>query len=83
VHRLEKLRADGAGVTARRLKSQIDVPLLTARPGYFLRARVQTQDIGRELPNGDLITAEDVGKFWFVEGYSRVGGPDILRPDED
>jgi hypothetical protein len=26
------------------------------------------------------VVSEDVGKFWFVPGYSRIGGPDIVRP---
>lgn len=32
----------------------------------------------RILQAGNGAEAEDVGKFWFVVGYSEVGGPDIV-----
>lgn len=32
----------------------------------------------RVLRAGNGAAAEDVGKFWFVVGYSLVGGPDIV-----
>lgn len=51
--------------------------------GHFARARVLPLDVGKELPDGTTIEPEDVGKFWFVPGYSRIGGPDIIRPDEE
>lgn len=49
---------------------------------HYLEARVTEQDVGREYPNGEQVEPEDVGKFWFVEGYSRVGGPDVIRPGD-
>jgi hypothetical protein len=79
---LERKASRGSDNTARRLGAEIDVPLLTFLPHNYLRARVQAEDVGRTYPNGETIEAADVGKFWFVEGYSRVGGPDVLRPDE-
>lgn len=44
---------------------------LTTRTGRQLRI----------LQAGNGATAEDVGKFWFVVGYSKVGGGDIV-PNE-
>lgn len=32
----------------------------------------------RVLAAGNGATAEDVGKFWFVVGYSEIGGGDIV-----
>ena len=32
----------------------------------------------RVLAEGNGAEPEDVGKFWFVVGYSEVGGPDII-----
>jgi hypothetical protein len=51
--------------------------------GHFARARVLPMDVGKTYPDGSEIEEADVGKFWFVLGYSRIGGPDIIRPDED
>mgnify|MGYP007117018833 CR=1 FL=1 len=33
----------------------------------------------RILKAGNGAAEEDIGKFWFVEGYSLVGGPDIVQ----
>lgn len=41
--------------------------------------RVLLEDVGT-YPGGEEIASGDVGKFWFVVGYSEVGGPDIVRP---
>lgn len=35
--------------------------------------------IQRDIDQG-LADPEDLDKFWFVPGYSRVGGPDVVRP---
>lgn len=51
--------------------------------GQFARARVLPGDVGKTYPDGSEIEEADVGKFWFVPGYSRIGGPDIIRPDDD
>jgi len=57
-------------LTRQRASSNIDATQLKICDGQQLRV----------LAAGNGATAEDIGKFWFVPGYSRVGGPDII-PD--
>ena len=38
--------------------------------------KVQLRVLGVDVPTG--ATADDVGKFVFVAGYSEIGGPDFI-----
>ena len=58
----------GAIVTERRKHLRTDVSALRDRYGRELRI----------LAPGNGATAADVGGFWFVLGYSEVGGPDVV-----
>jgi len=58
------------GVLSRQRTTNKDVGQLRIRDGQQLRI----------LAAGNGAAAEDIGKFWFVPGYSRVGGPDVI-PD--
>jgi len=40
---------------------------------------VQLRVLETDVDGVNILTT-DVGKFWFVPGYSRVGGPDVVRP---
>ena len=53
---------------SRRLEATIDVQQLPLRSARQLRV----------LAAGNGAAAGDIGKFWFVIGYSQVGGPDIV-----
>lgn len=55
----------------RRLEARLDVNALPSVSAKQLRV----------LAPGNGASAEDVGKFWFVPGYSTVGGPDVVRQD--
>ena len=61
-------------------RSQIDVGQLTpkAEPDGMI-GDVQLRILDSDV-DGSYIVTGDVGKFWFVVGYSAVGGPDIPRP---
>jgi len=66
-----KLYSGHIAVASRR--SQIDVGQLT--PAEDVQLRVLSSDV-----DGSYITSDMVGLFWFVPGYSIVGGPDVMRP---
>ena len=67
----KQMRASGPhGVLSRQRVTNVDVNQLRIRDGQQLRI----------LAAGNGATIDDIGKFWFVPGYSRVGGPDII-PD--
>lgn len=75
-------RRERRALQDRLLKSGFAVPLSRAR---IARASVSMQQLntrtGRQLrilQAGNGALAEDVGKFWFVVGYSKVGGGDIV-----
>lgn len=71
--RLDRVRVvDGPTSTARRLAS-VDVQQMAIRQALQLRVTQADVDAGRA-------SAGDVGKFWFLPGYSLVGGPDVVRP---
>lgn len=53
---------------ARRQNAGVDTSQLYGIEGRQLRI----------LAAGNGATSDDIGKFWFVPGYSRVGGPDIV-----
>lgn len=56
---------------ARHLEAGVNVTQLTSRQGLNGRQL-------RVLAAGNGASAPDIGKFWFVVGYSKVGGPDII-----
>lgn len=62
------------GVLSRqRVSGSVDASQLATRESIQLRVLATDVD-------GVNILTGDVGKFWFTPGYSRVGGPDIVRP---
>jgi hypothetical protein len=62
------------GVLSRqRVAGSVDASQLATRESVQLR--VLETDV-----DGVNVLTTDVGKFWFVPGYSRVGGPDVVRP---
>jgi hypothetical protein len=54
-------------------EAQQDPTQLRIKQGSNLR--VTSSDV-----NGSTVVTGDIGKFWFVPGYSEVGGPDVVRP---
>lgn len=65
----------GSHVVVARRRDQVDVGQLVFDRNNDTQLRVLPSDV-----DGSYITNEDVGLFWFVPGYSMVGGPDIMRP---
>lgn len=55
-------------VRARIARSGVSMGQLPIRTGRQLRI----------LAAGNGAAARDIGKFWFVVGYSKIGGPDIV-----
>lgn len=66
-----KIYWGGFGAVARR-REGVDLGQLTQQEDVQLR--ILSSDVGGS------ITSEMVGLFWFVPGYSLVGGPDVVRP---
>lgn len=66
--RLLKAGFAPAIVRARMARSGVSSQQIPIRTGRQLRI----------LAVGNGAAAEDIGKFWFVVGYSKVGGPDIV-----
>lgn len=66
--RLLKAGFAPAIVRARIARSSVSAQQLPIRTGRQLRI----------LAAGNGAAAEDIGKFWFVVGYSKIGGPDIV-----
>ena len=60
-------------VSARAMEAQYDPTQRSERDYRRLRVGQDDVDAGRAA-SGDL------GKFWFVVGYSRVGGGDVVPP---
>lgn len=58
-------------VRGRHLEANVNVTQLTSRQG------ANGQQL-RILAAGNGAATEDIGKFWFVVGYSKLGGPDIV-----
>jgi hypothetical protein len=58
---------------SRLLDAQIDPAQLPVKSARSLRITQADVDAG-------LADIADLGKFWFVDGYSTVGGPDVPRP---
>ncbi len=58
-------------VSARRAEAGIDFSQMKIKQKF--RLRITSETSGAE--------PEDIGKFWFIPGYSLVGGPDIV-PEE-
>lgn len=69
-----KAHARSPVAMTRRVEAAIDVGQLPTRETVNLRISQADVDAGRADP-------EDLGKFWFVPGYSIPGGPDIVRPE--
>jgi hypothetical protein len=63
----------GQLVRARAQESRVSAQQLTARSGRQLRITQADVDAGRA-------TSDQIGLFWFVPGYSKVGGPDVIPP---
>lgn len=63
----------GGFMAVSRRRENVDVGQLT--PIYDVQLRVLESDV-----DGVYITSGMVGLFWFVPGYSLVGGPDVVRP---
>lgn len=59
---------------SRQLEGNIDLSQLPIRATH--RMRITAADVNEDAG----ITEADIGKFWFVPGYSKVGGPDLVRP---
>jgi hypothetical protein len=68
VDQITKERIRPPVAIARQFEANIDVKQLSPRPGRQLRIT--------EAGNGADVG--DIGKFWFVAGYSAVDGPDIV-----
>lgn len=65
------LEAAGMRATAKARASSVNVQQMTVRSGRCLRVTEADVDAG-------LASVGDVGKLWFVPGYSAVGGPDVV-----
>lgn len=63
----------GVLVRSRLSEANVNVTQLTARTGDQLRVLAEEADGG---PAG--ATADDIGKFLYVPGYSVPGGPDFI-----
>lgn len=61
-------------VRARLQDARVGTQQLTARSGRQLRITQADVDAGRA-------SSDQIGLFWFVPGYSKVGGPDVIPPD--
>jgi hypothetical protein len=68
--RFRQIFGHGTLVAVRNRSSSVDMQQLYSPNGRQLRI----------LKEGNGAVAGDIGKFWFVVGYSTVGGPDIV-PD--
>ncbi len=72
--RFARMHFSPYGVLSRqRVAGSVDASQLATRESVQLR--VLESDV-----DGVNILTGDVGKFWFTPGYSRVGGPDVVRP---
>ncbi|MGV3616096.1 MAG: hypothetical protein ACO1SV_12240 [Fimbriimonas sp.] len=72
--RLQTIGTRGALTRARIQDARVGAQQLTARSGRQLRITQADVDAGKA-------TEEQIGLFWFVPGYSKVGGPDVIPPD--
>lgn len=53
---------------ARNLEAEVALTQLTVRRQRQMRI----------LKAGNGATVDEIGKFWFTVGYSRIGGPDVI-----
>lgn len=71
LERMDRMRGQYAVVSrGRHSAADLDAGQLYASDSVQLRI----------LAEGNGATTDDIGKFWFTPGFSRVGGPDII-PD--